>query len=224
MDIRTSSQQTLKRPMQSVRVAQQETPDAPQEPKEPKSDRNFVERMVPIVQDTVSALGKGGVFTLNELKEIGMNDPALAMRYGANTISPTLLKGVNSDITTGFEKSIVPVIRGVILAMDGYRATQTFKDPTAKGFEKAMDVARVITDVVGFAGGLAPVFFPQYAALGNSMMGFSYAADTVSHAFRGLSHGGQRINAWNIALNGKKEAQEKEMPTPPAQQPPKTHT
>lgn len=220
MDIRTSSHQNLRRSTRSARVVQQETPTTPQEPKEPQSDRNFLERMVPIVQDTVGALGRGGVFTLNEIKEIGMNDPALAMRLGANSISPTLLKGVNSDITTGFEKSIVPVIRGVILAMDGYRTIQTFKDPTSRGFEKAMDVARVITDVVGFAGGIAAVAIPQYAALGNSMMGFSYAADTVSHAFRGLAHGGQRINAWNLALNAKKEPQAEEPKMPPTQEPP----
>ena len=69
---------------------------------------------------------------------------------------------------------------------------------------------------------------PAHLALGQSLMGFSYGVDAVSHAYRGLGHAGKRIAVWNTKLEQLKEAERRKeqgqnqgSPQQPPTQPPK---
>ena len=164
------------------------------------------------------ALATGTVFALNEVGEAAKNDPALAMRMAATSLSDSLLKKVNDPIKDSFDATVVPVVRGGILALNGVRAVQTFKDPDSTGLDKFMDVTRVASDLVGFVGGLAVLTSAAHADLGRSLMGFSYAVDAVSHAYRGLNHGAKRIKVWQRQLDELKE-ENKQKPQEPPQNP-----
>ncbi len=167
-------------------------------------------------------------FVLNEAKEAGKNDPALAMRLAATAMSPQVLSGVGMPIKDSYEKSIVPIVRGGLLALNIFRATETFKDPRSSKIEKGLDGLRVATDLVGFVGGVLTLVTPQFAATGNSMMGFAYAADVVSHAFRGLEHGANRVTVWEDIRRKKSRAEapidngDRTPTVPPIATPPKT--
>lgn len=182
------------------------------------------------LRSTGQALATGAVFTLREVSEGAKNDPALAMRIAATSLSDTLLNKVNTPIKDSFEATVVPVVRGGILALNSVRLAQTLKDPTSTGLDKAMDVGRVVSDLVGFAGGIAVLALPEHAALGRNMMGFSYAVDAVSHAYRGLNHAGRRIEVWNTMLEeqrqAEKDAKQGEKPQEPVQpqEPPAAQT
>ncbi len=173
------------------------------------------------------ALATGAVFTLTEATEAAKNDPALAMRMAATSLSDTLLNKVNTPIKDSFQASVVPVVRGGILALNAVKLGQTFKNPQSTTLDKFMDVGRVASDLVGFAGGLAVMFSPQHAAVGRSLMGFSYAVDAVSHAYRGLSHAGRRVVVWQTKLDAikqaerERQAQEQQKTEPVAPQEPK---
>lgn len=141
-------------------------------------------------------LERSALFVARELQEAAKNDPALAMRFTAGALVNPIMSGVNPDVAVTTGETIVPVVRAGLLALNGLRAYQTFQDPESKGYEKALDVIRVVSDTAGLVGGLAMLFTPQYAALGAKMMGTAYSVDIVSHAFRGLTHAGDRIKVW----------------------------
>lgn len=140
------------------------------------------------------------LFAFNEIVEVGKNDPALALRYGATSISEKLLEGTGNSVREGFGKAIIPTIRLSILGANAIRAKDTFKDPTAHWAEKGLDTVRVATDLVGLAGSVMRWVMPSKAALGDSLVGFSYAADSVSHAIRLMTHGADRVTVWKKAL------------------------
>ncbi|MBT9586405.1 hypothetical protein IV102_23885 [bacterium] len=148
-------------------------------------------------------LARTGIFLAREVAEAAKNDPALAMRLAAGALVPPILDGVSPDVTLVTANTIVPVVRGALLAMNTMRCIETFKNPDSKGYEKGADVIRVVSDMAGMVGGLAMLFTPQYAALGAKLMGTAYSVDIVSHAFRGLTHGAQRIKLWQNELNEK---------------------
>lgn len=169
-------------------------------------------------------------FAFNEIKEAGENDPALAMRLAATAMSGQVLNGVAEPIVDSYQKSIVPIVRGGLLALDIYRANRTFKNPAASLAEKGLDGLRVATDLVGFAGGILGLVMPQLKATGDGMMGFAYAADVVSHAIRGLDHGAHRVKVWNDIRRKKSGAEapgdrdkgDRTPTAPPIASPPKT--
>ncbi len=156
-------------------------------------------------------------FAANEIAELGKNDPALAMRYGATTISEKLLEGTGDNVRPAFNQAIIPTIRLAILGANIYRANETFKDPGSNLVEKGLDVARVATDLAGLAGSVMQFVLPAQAALGDTLVGVSYAADSVSHSIRGVLHGADRVKVWKKQLAEKKAAKAKaETPiTPP---------
>jgi hypothetical protein len=159
-------------------------------------------------------IADAGYFAFSELVEVGRNDPALALRYGATTLSEQLLTGVGDNVRQGFSSAIIPIIRMSILAADGYRLNRTFKDPTSHWSEKAFDLARVGTDVIGLAGSVMKYAWPAQAALGDSMVGFSYAADSISHSVRGMTHGAERVTVWKKLLEQRKEARRSQPAAP----------
>jgi hypothetical protein len=168
-------------------------------------------------------------FTFNEIVEVGKNDPALALRYGATSISEKLLEGTGATVREGFGQAIIPTIRLSILGANAYRTSQTFKDPTAHLFEKGLDVARVATDLMGLAGSVLKYIAPSKAALGDTLVGASYAADSVSHAIRLMTHGVDRSVVWKKQLAERKAVKAKEpakevAPTPIATAPLNTST
>lgn len=173
--------------------------------------RNTLQTVADAVIDTT-------YFTFNELVEVGKNDPALALRYGATSISEKLLQGTDNGVREGFGLAIVPTIRLSILGANAYRLNSTFKDPTAGLFEKGLDVARVATDLVGLAGSVLKYVMPSKAALGDTLVGVSYAADTVSHSMRAMTHGVERVTVWKKQITERKAARAKENSevTPPA--------
>lgn len=143
-----------------------------------------------------NALMTGVQFTLNEGVMAAQNDPALAMRLSATMLSDQILKKVNQPVQAGFQKNIVPVMRLGLLGMNTYRAHRTLKNPNSTKLDKAIDIGVVASDLVGAVGGLAVLTGSQFSGLGETMMGFSYAVDVLSHAYRGLTHGAQRYNVW----------------------------
>lgn len=160
-----------------------------------------------------------GYFAMNEIVEVGKNDPALALRYGATSLSEQLLTGVADPVRQGFGAAIIPTIRLSILAADGYRARRTFTDPTSHWAEKAFDVARVATDTMGLAGSVLKYVLPAKAALGDTLVGASYAADAVSHSVRAMTHGADRVSVWRKKLEESRENRRKkleEVAQPPA--------
>lgn len=159
------------------------------------------------IRSTGYALASGAMFALNEVTEASKNDPALAMRISATALTDTLLTKVNAPIKDSFEQSVVPVVRGGILALNTVRCMQTFKNPQSSSLDKFMDVGRVASDLVGFAGGVAVLAGSQYAGLGRGLMGFSYAVDAVSHAYRGLDHASKRVTVWKTMLADAKQAE-----------------
>ena len=159
------------------------------------------------IRSTGHTLATGAMFALRETSEAAKNDPALAMRIAATSLTDTLLNKVNSPIKDSFNETVVPVVRGGILALNAARCVQTFKNPQSSGFEKFMDVTRVASDLVGFAGGIAVLASSAHADLGRTLMGFSYAVDAVSHAYRGLGHASKRIAVWNTKLEEAKQAE-----------------
>lgn len=162
---------------------------------------------------SIKTLGNSLFFVAREASEAAKNDPALALRTSATVLTDTLLKGVDDSVRLGYQQSIVPVVRAGLLALDVHRCGQTLHDPTSTRMDKIMDVARVCTDLVGLAGGVAMLALPQYAKTGSAMMGFAYAADAVTHAYRGITHVDRRIKYWEAQLA-------KPSPTePPAQAP-----
>ena len=146
-------------------------------------------------------LARTGVFLAREVAEAAKNDPALAMRFAAGALVPPILDGVSPDVQAVTGNTIVPVVRGALLAMNTMRCIETFKNPDSRGYEKGADLIRVISDTAGMIGGLAMLFTPQYAALGTKLMGTAYSVDIVSHAFRGLTHGARRIKLWQAEAN-----------------------
>ncbi len=160
------------------------------------------------VNSVARTLGNAAFIAFREVSEAARNDPALAMRTFANTMEGTLLKGVEPAIKEGYTKSVVPVVRGGLLALNAHRCVQTWKSPEATGMEKFMDATRVATDVVGVVGGIM-VMATSHTALGANLMGFAYSADLVSHAFRGILHADDRVKFWQNAL-----AEEGEDPKP----------
>lgn len=157
----------------------------------------------------LDGISDAGYFAFNELVEVGKNDPALALRYGATSMSDQLLQGVGENVRQGFNAAIIPTIRLSILAANGYRAKRTFQDPTAHLAEKAFDTARVATDVIGLAGSVLKYVFPERVALGDTLVGISYAADAVSHSVRGMTHGADRAVTWKKMLEERREASKK---------------
>lgn len=159
------------------------------------------------IRSTGYALASGAMFTLNEVSEASKNDPALAMRISATALTDTLLNKVNEPIKESFQQTVVPVVRGGILALNAVRCVQTFKKPESTKLDKFMDVGRVASDLVGFVGGVAVLAHSQYAELGRTLMGFSYAVDAVSHAYRGLEHASNRVTVWKTMLAEAKQAE-----------------
>jgi hypothetical protein len=151
-----------------------------------------------------------GFFLFNELVETGKNDPALALRYGATSLSEQLLTGVGENVRTTFNAAIIPTIRFCILGANGYRLNKTLKDPNTHIAEKAFDIARMATDVMGLAGSVMKYAWPAKAALGDTLVGISYAADSVSHSVRLMTHGAERVTVWKKALAERKEANRRE--------------
>ncbi len=205
---------------QRPRPLKQESSGLPTQPP-PKNDcgksNGFVAGLKEVGDMVGGAVVTGGAFAFNELKELGKNDPALAMRVAATQISPTLLQGVDQPTVAAFGKFIVPAVRVGLLGCNIYRLNRTNELASSTFAEKSMDGLRVATDVVGLAGAVLRIAVPSWASAGDTMVGISYAADTVSHAMRGLTHGSQRIQVWNDMLD--KAKKDKENPKQPTELP-----
>ncbi len=186
--------------------------------------------MTPIRQNTVydqifRPTGRALLFVAREAGEYARNDPALAMRLAATELVPPIMRGVSPDVAIATDKSIVPIMRTGLLALNTLRCVQTYKNPESSIFDKGMDTVRVVSDTAGFLGGMAMLFSPQYAALGAKLMGTAYAVDIVSHAFRGLTHAGRRIDVWQAEQNAQQNKPDTPSGPPPGPQgPPKPPT
>jgi hypothetical protein len=144
----------------------------------------------------IKPLKDSTMFLARETAAAAKNDPALAMRLTATGLVSPIMDGVAPAIAQTTEATIVPIVRLGLLAANTYRAVRTFQDPSTGFAERALDGVRVASDLAGAAGGIAMLFFPQYAGIGAKLVGTAYAVDIVSHAFRSLTHAGDRIKAW----------------------------
>lgn len=159
----------------------------PQDPGQntPPPPTDFLTKGVEILKDT-------GVFILNEGREAAKNDPALGLRLAANRFDAEFLDGTG-NVADGFSGMAVAFVRGGLLGANIYRATNTFKAADTPLYQKALDVGRVATDMVGLAGAVISLAVPSMAATGRTMVQFAYGADLVSHSVRTLEHAGNRI-------------------------------
>ncbi len=177
----------------------------------------------------IKPLARTSMFLLNEAREAGENDPALAVRFTAGGLVAPIMSGVNTPGVAEFtEHTLVPIVRGMLLGANIFRMQRTFKNPDAPAWEKGADVVRVISDTAGLIGGLAVLFTPQYAALGAKLIGTAYSVDICSHALRTGSHVNNRFKVWKNMLNEEKpenkppgdgpgQVNPGTPPTPPAQ-------
>lgn len=175
----------------------------------PKQECECDEKTPSLFARTADVVATGAKNTLNEGVLAAKNDPALAMRMAATTLSDTLLKKVDAPVQEGFKKTIVPVMRFALLGGNVYRAKRTFDNPHSSNLEKTIDAGVVVSDLIGAAGGIAMLTSSRFAGLGETLMGFSYAVDAVSHAYRGLNHANERIQYWST------KNQENAQETPP---------
>ena len=179
----------------------------------------------------IKPLARTSMFLLREAKEIGENDPALAVRLAAGGLVSPIMSGVNTPgVAEWTDHTLVPVVRGMLLGANIFRAVRTFKDPDSRTYDKAGDVIRVVSDTAGLIGGLAVLFTPQYAALGAKLIGTAYSVDICSHALRGLTHASNRMKVWET-MSAEEKPDNKppgpggdgpQSPTPPAPEAPKT--
>ena len=168
----------------------------------------------------IKPLARSTMFVLNEVREAGENDPALAVRLTAGGLVSPIMSGVNTPGVVEFtDHTLVPIVRGMLLGANIYRMNRTFKDPNAKAWEKGADVVRVISDTAGLVGGLAVLFTPQYAALGAKLIGTAYSVDICSHALRTGTHVNTRFKAWKTMLDEEKPENKPPGPDAPGQAP-----
>lgn len=168
----------------------------------------------------IKPLARSTMFVLNEVREAGENDPALAVRLTAGGLVSPIMSGVNTPGVVEFtDHTLVPIVRGMLLGANIYRMARTFKDPDAKTWEKGADVARVVSDTAGLIGGLAVLFTPQYAALGAKLIGTAYSFDICSHAVRTGTHVNNRFKVWKNMLEEEKPENKPPGPDAPGQAP-----
>ncbi len=166
----------------------------------------------------IKPLARTGMFLLNEAREAGENDPALAVRFTAGGLVAPIMSGVNTPGVAEFtDHTLVPIVRGMLLGANIYRMNRTFKDPNAKAWEKGADVVRVVSDTAGLIGGLAILFTPQYAALGAKLIGTAYSVDICSHALRTGTHVNNRFKVWKNMLDEEKPDNKPPGPDAPGQ-------
>lgn len=155
-----------------------------------------------IFTQTLDFVSTGAKTLARETILAGKNDPALAFRAAATTLTSTgpLLTGVGTAIKVGFEASMPVAMRGALLAGNAYRAYNTYQDPSSSKIEKTIDVAVVVNDTIGLAGGIAMLACGgPVAVAGAGILGFSYAVDALTHAYRGMNHVGERVSIWAAA-------------------------
>ena len=168
-------------------------------------------------------IGRPLFFVARETTEAMKNDPALALRSTATVLQSMVFNGVEDSVKLSASQAAVPVIRTALLGTNLYQAAKTFQKPDATWIDKGMDVLRVTSDLVGVAGAAAMAFMPAYAQLGTKLVGAAYAADLVSHAYRGITHTEKRMRVWELELNQSNGTPQQptpsQPPTPPAEPP-----
>jgi hypothetical protein len=190
-------QSTVRKPNGAAqpKKAQNQQPQDPT-PSDPKAPSDFLTTSVEILKD-------GGMFLLNESREAAKNDPALGLRLAANRFDAEFLDGTG-DVADGFSGMAVAFVRGGLLGANVYRASNTLRSADTKFYQKALDVGRIATDLVGLAGAVMTLAVPSMAATGRTMVQFAYGADLVSHSVRTLEHAGTRITALKEARANEK--------------------
>ena len=156
--------------------------------------------------DTVTEGMKTFVF---ESAAVLQNDPALAVREAATGMNEMFSRGYDSPTVQSWGPKIGVGARTLILGANVFRLQKTFSNQTASLLEKSMDVARIATDLVGLAGAGLRAISPEHAALGSAMLGWSQAADIVSHGARFGMHSAPRMKAW-LKFHDEQRAVEKE--------------
>ncbi|MBI3926896.1 MAG: hypothetical protein HY319_15275 [Armatimonadetes bacterium] len=161
-------------------------------------------------------------FVAREGVELGKNDPALALRTSATGLQSLLMDGVGDTVQKSTAQAVVPVIRVALLGADAVQCYRTFKRLDATSIDRTMDAIRVATDMVGAVGGVLMAFMPPYAQLGSALVGTAYAADLVSHAYRGITHVEKRMKVWESEMQPPDPPAPPPSQTPPGNEPPKT--
>lgn len=152
-----------------------------------------------VLQRTLDLVEKGVKTMANETILMAKNDPALAFRAAATTLTNTgpLLTGIGTAIKVGFEASMPVAMRGALLAGNAYRAVTTFTNANSSKIERTIDAGVVINHAIGLAGGVAMLAASgPVAVAGAAILGFSYAVDALTHAYRGMNHVGKRVELW----------------------------
>ncbi len=189
MEVSVNIQSTARRPANLTAPKGEQKQQQGQQPADPppSSAGDFLTTSAELLKD-------GGMFILNESREAAKNDPALGLRLAANRFDAEFLDGTG-NVAEGFSGMAVAFVRGGLLGANVFRATNTFKDPNAKIYHKALDVGRIATDLVGLAGAVMTLAVPSMAETGRVMTQFAYGADLVSHSVRTQEHDGGRITA-----------------------------
>ncbi|MFA5503932.1 MAG: hypothetical protein WC314_02635 [Vulcanimicrobiota bacterium] len=199
-------QSTTRRPNTQV-----STPAPDQQNRQPTDPLPSPKEPTDLLSTGAEIFKDGGIFLLNEAREVGRNDPALGLRLAANRFDSEFLDGTG-NVADGFSNMAVAFVRGGLLGANVYRATSTFQDPNAQLYQKALDVGRIATDLVGLAGAVMQLAVPSMADTARVMVQFAYGADLVSHSVRTLEHAGTRIAALKEARAREKSQQQESQP------------
>lgn len=116
-------------------------------------------------------------------------DPAFAFKSTAEAVQTRVVANFDSDTKKTLEPFILPVLRGGMLAMDTKRAISTYQNKDASVWEKGVDIAHVVTDVVGLAGavgkGIPIPFVSQHADV---MTGIGLVGDLAAVSFHAMGY------------------------------------
>ena len=143
-----------------------------------------IESQGPSFTDKAGAAIKLGVRSVFDgASDFLEQDPAIGFRIGADLAKPYAYKDIDPGIAAKADFYALPVLRGAVLGIDGYKAVNEFKDKNSSGIDKGLAALHVGTDAVGFVGalsyrGVIPVFQNQAAAL----TAVGVLGDVVSYA------------------------------------------
>lgn len=131
-----------------------------------------------------------GVKTIADLAtQYSESDPVISVRVGAALMKPVLNNlPVGEGVTAAADKFVMPLVRGLSLALDLSHTVHAFRNNNATPTEKTMEAIHLATDVAGMVGALAiamPGAFPaavgKYAEL---MLGAAIGTDIVTCGYR----------------------------------------
>jgi hypothetical protein len=99
----------------------------------------------------------GDTFSVSaaEVSNVVSQDPAFAFKESALGVQTQVFQGIPQNFQDLAQKSFLPVVRVVALALDSKKAYDTMTSKTSTMVDKFIDGGHVVTDIAGVAGAVA---------------------------------------------------------------------